>query len=555
MRKLVALLLFSTTALASSREPVVARHAMVASTSEIASRVGVDVMKKGGNAVDAAVAVALTLAVTWPAAGNIGGGGFMLIRKADGTSEAIDYRERAPLAATRDMYLDANGNVIKGASTDGYKAVGVPGTVAGLMLAHKRHGKLKWSELVEPARKLAADGFVISPFLDGVLHDADTLKKLEPWPESRRIFLRKMTMGDRLVQPELAATLTRIEANPRDFYEGVTAKRIVADMRANGGILTLEDLRKYEPTIRKPLRGSYRGNEYIVMPPPSSGSIAMIQMLTMLEHYDVASMGWQSSRYLHLLTEVMRRAFADRAKYLGDPDFVKMPVSALLAPTYIEERRKSIDLERASSSREIGAGIVEPADTTHFSIVDGDGNMVSNTYTLNDWFGAGVTAKGTGVLLNDEMDDFTSRPGVPNEYQLIQSEANAIAPKKRPLSSMTPLIMLKDGKPWFAVGAAGGPRIISTVLEIVVSIVDFHATIQEALDAGRIHHQWMPDEIYWEPNGINPDARAALERMGHKFREKPLAHISDANAVAIDPKTGLRLGASDPRRGGAAVGW
>jgi gamma-glutamyltranspeptidase/glutathione hydrolase len=423
------------------------------------------------------------------------------------------------------------------------------------MLAHKRHGKLKWSELVEPARKLAADGFVISPFLDGVLHDADTLKKLQPWPESRRIFLRKLTMGDRLVQPELAATLARLEANPRDFYEGVTAKRIVADMRAHGGILTLEDLRTYSPTIRQPLRGSYRGNEYIVMPPPSSGSIAMIQMLTMLEKYDVASMGWQSSRYLHLLTEVMRRAFADRAKYLGDPDFVKMPVRALLSPGYIEERRKSIDLERASPSSEIGAGVVEPTDTTHFAIVDGDGNMVSNTYTLNDWFGAGVTAKGTGVLLNDEMDDFTSRPGVPNEYQLIQSEANAIAPKKRPLSSMTPLIMLKDGKPWFATGAAGGPRIISTVLEIVVSIVDFHATIQEALDAGRIHHQWMPDEIYWEPNGINPDTRAALEKMGHKFREKPLAHISDANVVAIDPKTGLRLGASDPRRGGAAVGW
>jgi gamma-glutamyltranspeptidase/glutathione hydrolase len=555
MRKLIAILLFATTALAASREPVVARHAMVASTSEIASRVGVDVMKKGGNAVDAAVAVALALAVTWPAAGNIGGGGFMLIRKADGTSEAIDYRERAPLAATRDMYLDANGNVIKGASTDGYKAVGVPGTVAGLMLAHKRHGKLKWSELVEPARRLAANGFIISPFLDGVLHDSDTLKKLEPWPESRRIFLRKTTMGDHLVQPELAATLARIEANPRDFYEGVTARRIVADMRANGGILTLADLRTYEPTIRKPLRGSYRGNEYIVMPPPSSGSIAMIQMLTMLEHYDVASMGWQSSRYLHLLTEVMRRAFADRAKYLGDPDFVKMPVRALLSPSYIEERRKSIDLEHASSSHEIGAGEVEPTDTTHFSIVDGDGNMVSNTYTLNDWFGAGVTAKGTGVLLNDEMDDFTSRPGVPNEYQLIQSAANAITPKKRPLSSMVPLIMLKDGKPWFAAGAAGGPRIISTVLEIVVSIVDFHATIQEALDAGRIHHQWMPDEIYWESNGINPDTRAALEKMGHKFREKPLAHISDANIVMIDPKNGLRLGASDPRRGGAAVGW
>src|SRR5438552_7581942 len=426
------------------------------------------------------------------------------------------------------------------------------------MLAHKRHGKLKWSELVEPARRLAADGFIISPFLDGVLHDAETLKKLGPWPESRRIFLRKMTMGDRLLQPELAATLARIETNPRDFYEGVTARRIVADMRANGGILTLDDLRTYEPTIRKPLRGRYRGNEYIVMPPPSSGSIAMIQMLTMLEHYDVASMGWQSSRYLHLLTEVMRRAFADRAKYLGDPDFNKLPVTALLSPKYIEERRQTIDLDRVTPSKSVSAGDLAPyesTDTTHFSIVDGDGNMVSNTYTLNDWFGAGVTAKGTGVLLNDEMDDFTSRPGVPNEYQLIQSAANAIVPKKRPLSSMVPLIMLQDGKPWFAVGAAGGPRIITTVLEIVVSIVDFHATIQEALDAGRIHHQWMPDEIYWEPNGINPDTRAALERLGHKFREKPLAHISDANMVMIDPKSGLRLGASDPRRGGAAVGW
>jgi gamma-glutamyltranspeptidase / glutathione hydrolase len=558
MRKFIALLLFATTAAAASRQPVVARHGMVASTSEIASRVGVDVMKKGGNAVDAAVAVALALAVTWPAAGNLGGGGFMLIRKADGTSEAIDYRERAPLAATRDMYLDANGNVVKGMSTDGYKAVGVPGTVAGLMLAHKRHGKLKWSELVEPARKLAADGFVISAFLDGVLHDQETLKKLEPWPESRRIFLRKMTMGDRLKQPELAATLARIEANPRDFYTGLTAKRIVNDVRAHGGIITAEDLRSYEPTIRTPLHGTYRGHEFIVMPPPSSGAIAMIQMLKMLESYDVASTGWQSARYLHLLTEVMRRAFADRAKYLGDPDFNKLPLAGLLAPDYIEERRKTIDLAHASSSQEVGAGRpagAESSDTTHFAIVDGEGNMVSNTYTLNDWFGAGVTAKGTGVLLNDEMDDFTSHPGVPNEYHLIQSAANAIEPKKRPLSSMTPMIVLQDGKPWLAVGAAGGPRIISTVMEIVIALVDFHTTLQEALDAGRIHHQWMPDEIYWEPNGTNPDARAILETMGHKFHDKPLEHISDANAVMIDPKSGLRVGASDPRRGGEAVGW
>jgi gamma-glutamyltranspeptidase/glutathione hydrolase len=564
MRKLIATLLLLTTttaAYATLHDPVVARHGMVACTSEIAARVGVEIMKKGGNAVDAAVAVALAMAVTWPAAGNIGGGGFILIRNADGTSEAIDYRERAPLAASRDMYLDAHGNVVKGASTDGYKAVGVPGTVAGLMLVHKRHGKLKWSELVEPARKLAAEGFIVTPFLDAVFHDRDTLKKLEPWPESKRIFLRDgrfYTMGERFKQPELAATLARIQSNPRDFYEGVTARRIVADMRAHGGLITMEDLRQYKPVIRTPLHGTYRGHEFLVMPPPSSGGIAIIEMLHMLEHYDVTATGWQSARYIHLLTEVMRRAFADRAEFLGDPDFEKLPVSALTSPSFAEERRKTIDLEHAASSREIRAGDPAPferPDTTHFAVVDGDGNMVSNTYTLNDWFGAGVTAKGTGVLLNDEMDDFTSHPGVANEYQLIQSEKNAIAPKKRPLSSMVPLIMLQDGKPWLAVGAAGGPRIISTVLEIVLSVVDFHVSLQEALDAGRIHHQWMPDEIYWEPDGINPDTRAALEKMGHKFREKPLAHISDANAVMIDPKTGLRQGGADSRRSGAAVGY
>ena len=563
MRKLAAtvLLLSTTAAFAAVREPVVARHGMVASTSEIASRVGADIMKKGGNAVDAAVAVALAMAVTWPAAGNLGGGGFMLIRMADGTSEAIDYRERAPLAASRGMYLDAGGNVIKGASTDGYKAIGVPGTVAGLMLVHKRHGTLKWSELVEPARKLAADGFVVTAFLDSVLHDRETLEKLEPWPESRRIFLRDgriYTMGERFKQPELAATLARIQSNPRDFYNGVTARRIVADMRAHGGLITMKDLQEYEPVVRKPLRGSYRGHEFIVMPPPSSGGIAMIEMLRMLEPYDVASTGWQSSRYLHLITEVMRRAFADRAEFLGDPDFVTLPVSALTSSGFAEERRKTIDLEHASKSSDIRAGDPAPferPDTTHFAVVDSEGTMVSNTYTLNDWFGAGVTAKGTGILLNDEMDDFTSRPGSPNVYQLIQSEKNAIAPKKRPLSSMVPMIMLQDGKPWLAVGAAGGPRIISTVLEIVLAVVDFHATLQEALDAGRIHHQWMPDEIFWEPNGLNPDSRAALEKMGHKFREKPLEHISDANAVMIDPRTGLRQGGGDPRRSGVAVGW
>jgi gamma-glutamyltranspeptidase / glutathione hydrolase len=557
----LALLFSTTTAFAASQLPVRARHGMVSSTSDIASRIGVEVMNKGGNAADAAVAVAFALAVTWPAAGNLGGGGFMLIRDASGKAEAIDYRETAPAAASADMYLDANGNVIKGASTDGYKAVGVPGTVAGLVLVHKRHGKLPWRELVEPARKLAANGFIVSDFYASILREADTQKKLNPWPESRRIFLRDgkpFAMGERFVQPELAATLARIERDPRDFYEGVTAHRIVADIKAHGGVMTLQDLRNYKPVIREPLHGSYRGHDFVVMPPPSSGGIAVVQMMRMLEAYDVPSIPFQSAAELHLLTEVMRRAFADRAELLGDPDFVKIPVAQLVSPAYNEARRKTIDLQHASSSQEIRAGnpsAYEPDHTTHFAIVDAEGNMVSNTYTLNDWYGAGVTAHRTGVLLNNEMDDFTVHPGVPNEYQLIQSDKNAIAPRKRPLSSMTPLIMLDHGKPWLAIGAAGGPRIISSTFQVVVNLVDYQLDLQEAIDAGRIHHQWMPDEIYWERNGTNPDTRAILERMGHKFREKPNGFFSEVNAVMIDPATGMRVGGADPRRSCAAAGY
>ena len=563
MRKAVALslLLTTTAAFGASHLPLRTHHGMVSSTSDIASRVGVEVMKKGGNAVDAAVAVAFALAVTWPAAGNLGGGGFMLIRLADGKEVAIDYRETAPAAASRDMYLDAKGNVIKGASTDGYKAVGVPGTIAGLDLVHKRYGKLPWRDLVEPARKLAADGFIVSDFYASILRENDTQKKINPWPETRRIFLRDgkpYAMGERFVQPELAATLARIERDPRDFYEGVTAHRIAADMKAHGGIITLADLRNFKPVVREPLHGSYRGHEFIVFPPPSSGSIAVVQMAQMLEAYDMSSMPFQSAASLHLLIEVMRRAFADRAELLGDPDFVKMPVAKLLSREYNDARRKTIDPEHASNSQEIHAGIPpapEPDHTTHFAIVDAAGNMVSNTYTLNDWFGAGVTAHGTGVVLNNEMDDFTVHPGVANEYDLIQSDKNAIAPHKKPLSSMTPVIMLDHGKPWLAIGGAGGPRIISGVFETIVNLVDYKLNLQEALDAGRIHHQWLPDEIYWERGGTNPDTRAALERMGHKFREKPNFFFSEVNAVMIEPETGLRVGAADPRRNGAAAGY
>ncbi|MFP5246109.1 MAG: gamma-glutamyltransferase [Thermoanaerobaculia bacterium] len=568
MRRLLTLLLLITTPLlAASKEPVRAPHAMVASTSEIASRIGADVMKKGGNAIDAAVAVGLALAVTWPSAGNLGGGGFMLIRKADGTTEAIDYRERAPLAATRDMYLDPNGNVVPGMSTEGYRAVAVPGTIAGLVLAHQRHGKLKWADLVEPARKLAADGFAVGYHLHRSLQLESTKKKMSAFAESHRIFQRDgrfYAMGETFVQPELAAVLARIRTNPRDFYEGETARMIVADMQANGGIMTAEDLRTYEPTIRKPLKTTYRGYEILTMPPPSSGGIALIEMLNMLEAYDLKAMGWHSAQYTHTVVEVMRRAFADRAQFLGDTDFVKVPITALTDLKYATERRLSIDPNRASSSRSAGAGNPTPyesPETTHFTIVDGDGNVVSNTYTLNDSYGAGVTAKGTGILLNNEMDDFTSKIGVPNDYGLIQGEANAIAPKKRPLSSMTPTIVLKDGKPYFAIGSPGGPTIINTVLHVILNVIDFDMDIQQAVGAARFHHQWLPDVIMWEAFGVNPDTRARLETMGHTFRNIPgmsrnaPSDIGDAQGVLIDPATGMRMGASDPRLAGVAAGW
>jgi gamma-glutamyltranspeptidase/glutathione hydrolase len=561
MKRILAfLLLFTTPLLAASREPVRARQGMVASTSEIASRIGVEVMKKGGNAVDAAVAVGLALAVTWPSAGNLGGGGFMLIRTADGKAEAVDYRERGPLAAHRDMYLDAQGNVVKGLSTEGYLAAGVPGTVAGLALAHKRYGKLKWDEVVEPARKLAAEGFIVNYHLARGLRSDSTIAKMKASAESRRIFQRDgrfYEMGETFVQPELAAVLAR------DFYEGETAKLIATDMKANGGIITLEDLRTYEPTIRTPLRTTYRGHEILTMPPPSSGGIAVIETLNMLEAYDLKSMQWGSAQYTHTIVEAMRRAFADRAQFLGDTDFVKVPVQALASREFAAERRRSIDTNRASSSREVGAGNPVPyesPETTHFTIVDAAGNIVSNTYTLNDSYGSGATIKGTGMLINDEMDDFTSKAGVPNDYGLIQGEANAIAPKKRPLSSMTPTIVLKDGKPLFAIGSPGGPTIINTVLQVTLNIIDFGMDIQAAVDAPRVHHQWLPDFIFWEELGMNPDTREKLEAMGHAFRPIPGAsrspsEIGDAQGVMIDPVNGMRLGASDPRLGGVAVGF
>jgi gamma-glutamyltranspeptidase/glutathione hydrolase len=555
-----------------SREPVRAPHGMVASTKQIASQVGVDILKRGGNAVDAAVAVAFALAVTHPVAGNLGGGGFMLIRLRDGRTTAIDYREVAPLAATRNLYLDAEGNLIKGegSSTIGYRAAGVPGTVAGLELALKKYGsgKFNWAQLIEPARRLAANGFTVSHSL------AESLQRttrFEEYPDSRRIFLRDGKFygeGEVFRQPELAATLLRLQrGGPREFYQGATARLIVEDMKRNSGLITLEDLRSYQPKQRAPVRGSYRGYEVVSMPPPSSGGAVLIEMLNMLEGFDLRAMGWSSSDSLHVLTEVMRRAFADRAEHMGDADFVKVPVTGLIDKNYAKHLRSTIDMKRASKSEDVRAGYPaaeESSDTTHFTVVDKDGNAVANTYTLNDDYGSGVVIKGTGMLINDEMDDFTSKAGVPNAYGLIQGERNAIAPRKRPLSAMTPTFVLrKDGTLWFTVGSPGGPRIINAVLQVVINVIDFDMNIQQAIDAPRIHHQWLPDELLYEPFGLSADTQHALSTRGHKLTLRPEykgytreGYMGDVQSVMIEEKTGMRLGASDPRRSeGVPVGY
>ncbi len=548
---------------ASWREPVRAKHAIVASQHQLASQIGAEVMRKGGNAVDAAIATAFALAVVYPEAGNLGGGGFMLMRFKDGKVAAIDYREMAPQAANRDIYLDAEGKLVKGegSSTIGYRAAGVPGTPAGLEMAYKKYGsgKIKWSELVEPARNLAQNGYVLSYRLANLFKAYS--RNLEKYEDSKRIFLKDGKFydeGEVFKQPDLAQTLARIQANgAKGFYEGKTAQLIAADMKAHNGLMTLDDLKNYQPKERTPLRGTYRGYEIISMPPPSSGGIVLLQCLNILEKYDVRAMGYNSAEKYHLLTEVLRRSFADRAEFMGDPDFANVPVSQLLDKNYLEKRGDTIDLLKASKSSEIGHGEIvgkESMDTTHFTVADADGNVVTNTYTINDLYGSAVTAKGTGVLLNDEMDDFAAQPGKANMFGLIQGEKNSVQPKKRPLSSMTPAIVLrKDGSLWFATGARGGPRIITTVLQIVLNMIDHDMNIQEAIDAPRIHHQWFPDEIITEEYGMSPDTRSVLEKMGHIFAPKQM-NIASATGIAID-ENGVRFGAIDSRSDGEAVGY
>ena len=547
-----------------AREPARARHGMVASTNEVASRVGVDIMKRGGNAVDAAIAVAFALQVTHPAAGNLGGGGFMMIRLKDGRTTAIDYREMAPAAAHRDVYLDKNGNLIEGegGSLVGYRAAGVPGTVRGMELALKKYGsgKLTWAQLVEPARRLAGAGFTVTYELARSLyHEREYLSK---YAETKRIYLKNGQFykeGELFRQPALAATFARLQRfGPNEFYDGETARLIVADMKRHNGLMTMDDLRGYVAKERAPVRGNYRGYEIISMPPPSSGGAVLIEMLNILEGFDLQKMEASSSDRYHLMAEAMRRAFADRAEYMGDSDFVKVPVPGLIDKSYAATLRTTINIDRASTSAEVRAGRpagYESDETTHFTVVDAEGNAVSNTYTLNNSYGSAAVAKRTGLLLNDEMDDFAAKPGTPNMYGLIQGERNAVAPKKRPLSAMTPTIVLrKDGSLWFTVGSPGGPTIINTVLCIITNVVDYEMNIQQAIDFPRMHHQWLPDELVGEPFGLSGDTQRALTARGHKLAK--LRYLGDAEGIMIEEKTGMRLGATDPRRSdGQAVGY
>ncbi len=547
----------------SGRDAARAKNAMVASQHPIASQIGADIMKRGGNAVDAAIAVGLALAVVYPEAGNIGGGGFMLIRKKDGSVFSIDYREMAPAAAHRDIYIDKDGNVIRGegGSTRGYRAAGVPGTVAGFEMAFKKHGsgKVTWADLVEPSVRLAKNGYVLTYRLAQIMRSY--ARDLELYEDSKRIFLNNgkfFEAGDRHVQTDLAATLERIKTQgAKGFYEGKTAELIAADMKANNGLMTLADLKNYKAKERTPLRGNYRGHEIITMPPPSSGGIVMLQVLNMLEKYNVSEMGSGSAAKLHLLTEASRRAFADRAEYMADPDFADVPMAALIKKDYAIERLLNFNAAKASSSKDVKFGSVsmnEGNETTHYTVVGPDGDVVSNTYTINDLFGNKVTAKGTGVLLNDEMDDFAARPGVPNLFGLVQGERNKVEPGKRPLSSMTPTIVLrKDGSPWFAVGARGGPRIISAVMQTVINVIDHGMDIQAAINAPRIHHQWLPDELMYEPHGLSADTIKILTGYGHKFSPRA-GSIASATGIMIDDN-GIKIGAIDVRSDGEAIGY
>ena len=538
-----------------ARQPVHVRKAMVAAQEPLATEVGVAVLKAGGNAVDAAVAVSMALAVTHPTAGNLGGGGFLLLREAEGTATFIDFRERAPEAASHDMYLDSSGKPTRD-SIEGWRASGVPGTVRGMEYAHRKFGKKPWAELLQPAIELASKGFPVSWSLARSFHSAE--KSLGRWDDSKRIFLRNgryFEAGDTLVQPELAETLRRIARNgAKEFYEGETAHKLAAAMKANGGLITLDDLKNYAAAERKPLNGRYKDYDIITSPPPSSGGIGILQMMGMLEGSGYEKGGAGSAAATHYVAEVMRRYYADRSEYLGDPDFYHVPVSGLLNKVYIAKLRAGIDPERATPSSQLRPGNAPDYDhteTTHFSIVDAEGNAVAMTYTLNGGFGSGVTVPGLGFLLNNEMDDFAAKPGAANMFGLVQGEANAIQPRKRPLSSMTPTIVLHGGKLYLVIGAPGGSRIITGVMQVMLNVMDFGMNIQEAIDQPRFHHQWQPDKLYLE-RGFSPDTIALLKGRGYDVVENTFG-VALVEAILADG--GWLQGGSDGRANGKAAGY
>ena len=573
-----------------SPPPTLARHAMVVSIHRDASDAGVEVLKAGGNAVDAAVAVGFALAVVYPQAGNLGGGGFMLVRMKTGEAHFLDYRERAPAAATAGMYLNAQGNVVAGLSTTGYKAIGVPGTVAGLIYAEKTYGRLTLAQVMAPAIRLASQGYVLS---DEEAHSLAAAKNLALFPESRRIFQLDgnfLKPGDRFTQPELARTLTRIAADPASFYKGPMAAELAASIRKGGGIITTADLAAYQVKDRAPLTGSYRGCEIVTAPPPSAGGIVLLEILNILSGYDLAkmgdrtpqqsgvpndrswSLGWEQ---VHIITEAFRRAYKDRADYLGDPDFVSIPLAQMASPAYAAAWRKSILPIKPSPSSTLTrpSGFLPPppvsprttahesTETTHFSVVDAEGNAVSSTTTLNGLFGSGVTAGPLGFLLNNEMDDFTAKPGTPNMYGLIQGPANTIAPGKRPLSNMTPTIVLRDGKPLLVLGSPGGPTIITTVANDIISILDNGLNVQQAADAPRFHHQYLPDVLQVEkafPLPVLDALKAsgyAVSRINEADEKNP-GVWGDSEMIYLDPNTGTLMGGQDQRhKFGKAVGY
>ncbi|MFC2168006.1 gamma-glutamyltransferase [Acidobacteriota bacterium] len=541
-------------------QEIVGRNGMVVSVDRFASQVGLDILKKGGNAVDAAVAVGFALAVTFPAAGNIGGGGFMIIRHPEtGESVAVDFREMAPGLATSTMYLDEEGEIERSKSIVGHLAVGIPGTVKGFDLALKTYGKLSWKEVIEPAIRLANEGFVLTGSRASSFNNLR--ERTENSSELVKVFSKPdgtdFEEGDIFVQQELAISLKHIaEDGPDAFYLGSIADMIVSDMEKHGGLITKEDLANYQAHLRKPLKGNYRGFEIVSMPSPSSGGTVLIEMLNILEGFELGKMKRFAPQTVHLIAEAMKLAFLDRARHLGDGDFVTLPVEKLTSKDYAESVRNIIQLEKVLPSKELGEDILtleKGSDTTHYSVIDSDGLAVATTYTLNNSFGAKVIAEGTGILLNDEMDDFNSKPGYTNDRGSIGTDANLIEPHKRMLSSMTPTIVVKDGKTFMITGSPGGRTIINTVLNVIINVIDFDMKIQDAVAAARMDHEWMPDRLSIEEFVVSKRLERILESMGHNLRK--ISRQGDAHSILIDPVSGLYIGAADKRSNGSAIGY